>query len=57
METLLLIVLLVHVIALLGVLGSAHHSVAAVDEHEEFLPDWQFAVVPRQAAEPVGSRR
>ena len=58
METVLLIVLLVHVIALLGVLGSAKHSVAGLDEPDDLTPDWQLAIVPARAArEPVGPRR
>ena len=58
METVLLIVLLVHVIALLGVLGSAKHSVAAFDEPDDLTPDWQLAVVPaRTGPAPVLPRR
>ena len=44
METVILIVLLVHVIARLGVLGSAKHSAVALDL--EPLDDWQEAYVP-----------
>lgn len=46
METLILIVLLVHVIALLGVLGTAQHSTMPLDGYGEPLGDWHEAVVP-----------
>jgi hypothetical protein len=58
METLILIVLLAHVIALLGVLGSAKHSAMPLDGYGEPLAEWQEAVVPaRVTVETVPFRR
>ena len=49
METLLMIVLLVHAIALLGVFCTAQHDTMPLDGFGEPLADWQERVVPIEA--------
>ena len=52
METLILIVLLVHVIALLGVLGTAKHSTVSLDLDldADMADDWHEARIPARVA-------
>jgi hypothetical protein len=46
METLLMIILLVHAIALLGVFCTAKHDAMPLDGFGEPLADWQERMVP-----------
>ena len=52
METILLIVLLVHVIALLGLVGTARHDAMPLDGYGEAVPDWFEYSVPAAVAVP-----
>jgi hypothetical protein len=57
METLLMIVLLVHAIALLGVFCTARHDVMIVDADGEPVRDWQEHLVPVERPIEAFSRR
>lgn len=53
METILLIVLLVHVIALLGLVGTARHDAMPLDGYGEAVPDWfEYSVPAASVPEP-----
>lgn len=56
MEMLLMIVLLVHAIALLGVFCTARYDVATLDADGEPLFDWQERMVPVEQPIPAGRR-